>query len=175
MLSIIKRRLQDMKTVAALLEGAEDIAHQRGEQAIAEEHLLLSAVALEDGTAKQALLQAGVNPAALEQAIDKQAENALNAMGIDVSAFADAAERSKLRPCAVSEAKKLFFPANPSAQSTMKRLSKKSRFFRPDSLVSAEVLAAICETEHGVVARAFKLLGADSAKIKRFALTIAAR
>lgn len=175
MLNIYKRRLRDMKTVAALLEGAEGIAHQRGEQAIAEEHLLLSAVALEDGTAKQALLQAGIDPAALEQAIDKQAENALNAMGIDVSAFAGAAEPRRSPAGKISEAKKQLFPANPSAQSTMKRLSKKSRFFRSESLISAEVLAAICETEHGVVARAFKLLGADSAKIKRFALTIAAR
>lgn len=148
-------------TIKQLLEGAERLAQQTGESLPGAEHLLLSALALPDGTARRAFERLGVDPDGLPSAIAAQHDDALRAVGIEVDA--------KGLGVPAPEARGVYL-STPSAQTTFKRAVELSGKPKPRRLRGAHVVLAVTEMEHGTVARALSRLGVD-----REELAVAAR
>lgn len=139
-------------TIKQLLEGAERLAQQAGESLPGAEHLLLSALALPDGTARRAFERLGVDPDGLPSAIAAQHDDALRAVGIEV----DAKDLDVPAP----EARGVYL-STPSAQTTFKRAVELSGKPKPRRLRGAHVVLAVTEMEHGTVARALSRLGVN--------------
>lgn len=142
----------EFRTIKQLLEGAERLAQQSGESLPGAEHLLLSALALPDGTARRAFERLGVDPEALPSAIASQHDDALRAVGIEVAAEG--------LDVPAPEARGVFL-STPSAQAAFKRAVELSGTPKPRRLRSAHVLLAVAEMERGTVARALSRLGVD--------------
>lgn len=122
MISLFRRlrlRFKDMTTISKLCQAAEIYAKKRGEGAPAEEHFLLSALDLPDGTARRVFERVGANSDQLEKAIDQQHKDALKYIGIDASKVD--LDDSKLKPTLSSS---VPFESMPSAQALMKELVK---------------------------------------------------
>ena len=139
-------------TIKQLLEGAERLAQKSGESLPGAEHLLLSALALPDGTARRAFERLGVDSAGLPSAIAAQHEDALRAVGIEV----DAKDLDRPAP----EARGVFL-STASAQNAFKRAVELSGKPEPRRLRGAHVVLAVTEMEHGTVARALTRMGVD--------------
>jgi ATP-dependent Clp protease ATP-binding subunit ClpA len=144
------RPLREFRTIRRLLGGAEDLARASGEQLPGAEHLLLAAVALPDGTARRAFERLTVDPGGLSAAIAAQHADALRAIGIDPGDTA--------APEAPASG---VFRATPSAQVVFQRAVDLSGTPKPRRLLGAHVVVAVCEMEHGTVARALRLMGVD--------------
>ena len=156
------RPFAEFRTIRALLEGAERLARDSGEELPGAEHLLLSAMDLPDGTARRAFERLGADPRGLPAAIAAQHAAALRAVGVDGDRVATLHEP-------VPPARRTF-NATPSAQAAFRRAVELSATPRPRRLLGAHVVAAICEMEHGSAARAVRRMG-----IERELLAAAAR
>jgi ATP-dependent Clp protease ATP-binding subunit ClpA len=162
----LRNRVRDVRTINTLLTGAEAEAHRAGESQPGAEHLLLSALALPDGSARRAFTRAGADHDQLRAAIAAQHADALRAIGIeppDDAAF-DAAVVDD-SPAATG-----VFRSNASARSAFQAASEMARSGPSSQLVGAHVVAAVAQMEHGTAARALTVMGID-----RCALAAAAR
>jgi ATP-dependent Clp protease ATP-binding subunit ClpA len=139
-------------TIKQLLEGAERLAQQSGESLPGAEHLLLSALALPDGTARRAFERLGVDPTGLPSAIASQHDDALRAVGIEVD--------TKDLDIPAPDARGVYL-STPSAQATFKRAVELSGKPKPRQLRGAHVLLAVAEMERGTVARALSRMGVN--------------
>jgi len=157
-----QRPFDELRTIKALLGGAERLARDSGEELPGAEHLLLSALALPDGTARRAFGRLDIDPDGLPGAIAAQHVEALRAVGIDAGRVATLNE-----PAPPARG---VFNATPSAQAVFRRAVELSGTPKPRRLLGAHVVAAVCEMEHGTVARALRHLGVD-----RQELAVAAR
>ena len=146
----------EFHTIRQLLEGAERLAQRSGDAHPGAEHLLLSALALPDGTARRAFERLGADPDGLQPAIAAQHADALRAVGIEL----DAGEAVVPAP----EARGVFL-STPSAQSAFRRAVELSKHPKPRRLLGAHVVAAVAEIERGTVARALRRMGVDRAKL----------
>lgn len=156
----MRRRLADMRTMKQLFTLAEAEAQRADEAEPGAEHLLLAALDLPDGSARRALERAGVEPAALRDAIASQHNDALRSVGVEMQGG----------PIDVPSAAR---PRGPYRS----KGSAQALFQRVTALVSAErsqlygawfVLAAT-ETEHGTTARSLRRLGIDPEDLARAA------
>jgi ATP-dependent Clp protease ATP-binding subunit ClpA len=150
--SRIKQRLDDMGTIKALCERAEQHALQDQQQEPGIEHFLLSALDLPDGTARRAFERVGANPSDLPQAIARQYGEALRAVGLDP----EVAERltRNLKPL---PRKRGLYGATPSGKEVMQKLAADRKHHRP--LLGAHVVAAVAQVPEGVAARALRAMG----------------
>src|SRR5687767_10675111 len=73
----LTKRVRDVRTINMLLTGAEAEARRAGESLPGAEHLLLSAIALPDGSARRAFERVGADPDRLQAAIAAQHADAL--------------------------------------------------------------------------------------------------
>ena len=135
------------RTIKALLQGAEDRARELGDETPGPEHLLLAALGLEDGSARDALAAHGVTADGLREAIGRSHADALGL-----------AQTPDARPVTTRGA---VFQSTGTLQQAFRRaaeLSKKDpssdRRFR-----GAHVVIAVAELEHGTSARVLDLLG----------------
>lgn len=162
----LSTRVRDVRTIKELLTGAEAEAHRTGDIQPGAEHLLLSALALPDGSAARAFERVGADPGRLRAAIAAQHADALRAIGIEPpdDAALDAAV-GRDPPAAAG-----MFRSNASARTAFQRASEMARSEKPLGLVGAHVVVAVAEQEHGTAARALTLMGID-----RAALAAAAR
>jgi ATP-dependent Clp protease ATP-binding subunit ClpA len=158
--------VRDIRTINKLLSGAEAQAHQAGESAPGAEHLLLSALALPDGSARRAFERAGADPDQLRAAIAAQHADALRAIGIEPpdDAALDAAVASNT-PAATG-----VFRSNASARSAFQAASRMARSKRSSRLLGAHVVAAVAQMEHGTATRALAVMGIDRATLAAAAL-----
>lgn len=159
------RSARDVRTINALLTGAEAEARRTGEALPGAEHLLSSALALPDGSARRAFERVGADPDALRPAIAGQHAEALRAVGIEpVSDDAlDAAGAELTTPGtgpfrATASGRRAFQAAGDLARSTS------------SPLAGAHVVIAVTRMEHGTGPRALGHMGID-----RGALAAAAR
>jgi hypothetical protein len=154
MLGKLRRRLGDMSTISQLLEGAEAIARREGIAQPAAEHLVLAALALDDGTGEAALRRVGTSSIALTTALREQHDEALASVGVVADdALIDA---SLPEPTASTGVHR----SEPSAQELFRRAGADARS-EGGGLLGAHVLRAAADLEHGTVARAFRHLGVD--------------
>lgn len=150
-------RFRDMKTIGKLIPGAEKQANMMGEEHPGAEHFVLSALNLEDGTAKRTFAKLGIDSEKFQNAINTQYDAALNSVGIRGQAMEIEPEPIK--------SDKILHHSKPSGQDLMKSLYalKKEDGKRP--LQGAHVIIAAASIEHGVVPRAFNVLGVDRASL----------
>jgi hypothetical protein len=147
------RPIREFRTIRQLLEGAERVAHDSGEELPGAEHLLMAALALPDGTATGAFGRLGVDPEGLPGAIRSQHADALRAVGIDPG------EAGPLE-VPVPDGRGVF-RATPAGQAAFRRAVELSGTSKPRRLLGAHVVVAVCEMEHGTVARSLRHLGVD--------------
>lgn len=149
--------IREIRTVSRLLSGAEAEADKAGETMPGAEHLLLSALALPDGSARRAFARLGADPDELRSAIASQYDDALRAIGIEpVSDDAlDAAAGA-----GVTSAKGVF-RSTASAQTVFRAAVDLAKKDKPSRLVGAHVVAAVARMEHGTAARALRAMRVD--------------
>jgi ATP-dependent Clp protease ATP-binding subunit ClpA len=158
----LPRALQDVRTIEALLTGAEAEARRAGDDLPGPEHLLLAAFELPDGTARRAFERLGAGPEDFRAAVETAHRQALQYVGVTVP---DDAGELLTPPAPPGGVYRLTAPGQEVFQAAVK-LSKATR---PALLRGGHVVAAVCDQEHGTVARALKALG-----IERDALATAA-
>ena len=152
----LKLRIRDMGTVKALCLGADRHAQQSGEDRPGAEHFLLSAIDLQDGTARRAFERLGADPAALRTAISSQYDAALRSIGLDP----DGVRADDNDPGLVPSNRKIY-DAQPSAQAVMKELAARKAEDKDTPLVGAHVVAVVASMKLGVAARALRAMGVD--------------
>lgn len=130
------------RTIKALLETAEDRARELGDTMPGPEHLLLAALELEDGSARQALASYDVTPDAFREAIMRTHADALG--GVDVAGAGGSTKRGLYR--STDTLRHAFQRAA--------KLSKRGKRFR-----GAYVVIAVAELEYGTSARVLAVLG----------------
>jgi hypothetical protein len=154
MFSQITARVRSAQTLKALCEGAERHALRLGERRAGAEHFVLAALELEDGTARRAFAAVGADADGFGPAI-----GAAHAVAL---AYAGVAAGAQDAPGPL-DFKAGVFDAAASGQALMQALAAERGDQRP--LVGAHVVAAAAAMEHGVVARALRVMGVDRARL----------
>ena len=160
---------RDVRTINALLTGAEHEARRGGDALPGPEHLLLSALNLADGTAALALGRFGVDGAAVHAALERVHAEALSDIG--VSEPDPVAEAGADEPLGRASG---VFRSTPQAQQVFRDAVALSKQASPSRLLGAHVVAAVCAVEHGTSARVLAALGIDRDELRSAALTQAA-
>ncbi|CAN7424890.1 Clp protease N-terminal domain-containing protein [Pseudoduganella sp. LjRoot289] len=149
MFAKLKQRLQDMRTIKNLCEGAESQARQAGQRQPGAEHYVLSALELADGSARRVFQRLGADPDAYRAALASQHVNALGKLGIDASGVPPATP--------VDGAPAAIFDSQPSGQALMQALPEMTRRL-PAPLCGAHVLLAAAAMQHSQAARALRTM-----------------
>ncbi len=154
MLNKLRRARADLGTMNTLFPAAERIAREEGLEQPGAEHLLLAALDLDDGIAKDALGTFGVDPAGLRAAIGAQHDEALRAVGViaDDNAIA-AALPAGGKPSGPYRSTGSLQTAFQQAVAVAKRDKA--------ALNSGYVLLAGLDAEGGTIVRALEHLGVD--------------
>jgi ATP-dependent Clp protease ATP-binding subunit ClpA len=155
----IRSALKDLSTIKALLTGAESEARQTGDSLPGAEHLLLSALALPDGTARRAFERAGADPDELREAISPTHPGAPRSLGIVADDAAAVPPSGTLNPATG------VMRTSASAQQAFQAAVKLSKATKPSRLLGAHVVLAVCQMEHGTTARALASLRIDRASL----------
>ena len=156
----LRDRVRDVRMIKNLLRGAEEEARRAGDALPGPEHLLLSAIALDDGSARRAFQRVGADAGALRDAIARQHDDALRSVGIEPPDLEDAAP---------GDAPKGAFRSTAPARTAFRAASDMARS-GGGGLLGAHVVAAVADLEHGTAARSLAAMGVD-----REALAAAAR
>ena len=159
MFNKLRRAREDLTTMNVLFPAAEQIAHDDGIDQPAVEHLLLAALDLDDGIAKDALSAVGVSSVELRAAIAWQHEDALHSIGV-------AADDNAITAAMPASGQ----PSGPyrsqgSLQEAFQRAVALAKHDKA-SLNSGYLLLAITDAEHGTVARALQHLSTDRTELR---------
>jgi ATP-dependent Clp protease ATP-binding subunit ClpA len=160
----LRRARADVATMHRLLPAAERLAQRDGVDVPGPEHLVLAAFDLDDGTARHALADVGIDGARLHAAVVAQHADALRTVGVvaDEDAIAARLPGPPERPTGVHR-------STATAQAVFRRAVDVARADR-SPLRSGHVLLAATEIEHGTLPRAL-----DHLAIDRTVLAAAAR
>lgn len=151
----LRTAVADTRLIAALLTTAEAEARALGDPEPGAEHLLLAALLVDDPSARDALHQVAetVDAAALRSAIGAVHAASLTAVGVTTPDLDGA-----LPPASG------LYRSEVSAQEVFQRARVLSRGSRA-GLLSAHVLLAAAERDHGTVARVLDHLSIDRAAL----------
>lgn len=153
MFGFVRRKLDAARTLAALCDAAEGEARRDGQAEPGAEHFVLAALSLPDGRAARAFERLGATDAQLREAIARQYQMPLQALGIDVS----------LPPASLAETDSArLYRAAPSGQMLIRALARD----RTSHLTSDRVLLAAAEQSHGVFPRALAFMGLHPAQLR---------
>lgn len=159
MFDTMRRARADVATMNAVLPAAERMARDEGIDEPGAEHLLLAAVDLDDGIARRALGEFGVDAAGLRAAVAAQHEDALRSIGViaDEQALAAALPSGggPTGPLRSRGSLQTAFQASVA-------LAKHDRL----PISSGHVLLAVTDTDHSTVARALDRAGIDRAALR---------
>lgn len=151
----IRLRLQDMKTISKLIEGADKHANFAGDEKAGAEHYVLSALDLPDRSAARIFNALGINSEQYSQSLERQYTDALDSVGISI-------ENSEPEP--IAEQSKLVHVQHSGAE-LMKSLHSLKKTDKDRALLGAHVLSVVAKMNNGVAIRAFRTLGIDSSKL----------
>jgi ATP-dependent Clp protease ATP-binding subunit ClpA len=159
MFDTMKRARADVATMNAVLPAAERMARDEGLEEPGAEHLLLAAVDLDDGIARRALGELGVDSAGLRAAVAAQHEDALRSIGViaDEQTLA-AALPDAGPPQGVYRSQGSLQDAFQEAVALAKRDGTR--------LTSGHLLLATTAPDHGTVHRAVARLGLDADRLR---------
>lgn len=158
------KMLDDMRTIKQLLTDAERTAREMGQAEPGAEHLLLSAIALPDGSAGRALNSLGVDAERLRAALRDEQADALVAAGMPRERAEALAEPEPLSPGAAP----IVYAAGPSAREVFQEAGRLARGSK-QRLAGAHVVAAIAVLERGTMPRVLARLGVDREQLTRAA------
>ncbi|MBB1489191.1 Clp protease N-terminal domain-containing protein [Oceanospirillum sediminis] len=154
-------RFRDMKTIGKLIPGADEQANIMGEEKPGAEHFVLSALCLEDGTARRAFGKLGIDYKKFQNAIKAQYDEALSSVGISGQVSDIGHELIK--------SDKILHDSQPSGQDLIKSLYTLKKEDKNRPLQGAHVIIVAASIEYGVVPRTFKVLGVDREAIAKAA------
>ena len=158
--------VREIRTINALLAGADAIARRMGDASPGPEHLMLSALAMDDGTARRAFDRAGADPDAFAPAVTAQHEAALRAIGV---------EPVPLDPGDVDAGPaRGVFDATPAGRRAFQAAVELSKRVKPSRLLGAHVVAAVAAEEQGTAARTLRAMGVDAGALAEAARAEAA-
>ena len=160
MFTKFKQHLQDMRTIKSLCEGAEEQARRAGQEQPGAEHYVLSALALDDGSARRVFERLGKDPAAYRAALAGEHVAALRKLGIDAGGV------GKPQPAAGKPA--ALFDSQPSGQTLMQALPELAKR-SPAPLCGAHVLLAAAGMQHSLAARALRFMDVEPQALARAA------
>ncbi|RZL03714.1 MAG: peptidase [Rubrivivax sp.] len=168
MFQTIRQRWRDMGTIKSLCSEAERIANAQGRTDPNAEDFLLSALALPDGTARQAFARVRADPDRLLEAIDRQYKDALHSVGIDVSNLASSASDGPVM------APRKIYKAGPSGQALLHTMIydikvREHKTSPAAPLLGAHVVLAATGSRRGVVARALQAMNVDAIELAKAA------
>lgn len=150
----LRRAHADIATMNTLFPAAERLATDDGMDRPGSEHLLLAALDLPDGVARDALAGVGVGPSRLRDAI--RAQHAATPRGAGMVADDNAIDRQ--RPAAGPPTG--AYRSQGSLQDAFRRATELAKASRVP-IGSGHVMLAALEPEYGTLARAFNDLGVD--------------
>ena len=161
----IRTHVADVRTIATLCTGAEAEARRDGQSLPGAEHLLLSALALPDGSARRSFERVGAEPDGLRTAIATQHTDALRALGIEPPAQ-EALDQTGVDVTtpgagafrATATFDRAFRAAGQLARSTT------------SAFLGAHVVVAVAQMEHGTAPRALRAMGIDLVALATAAL-----
>lgn len=154
------KALEDVRTIKQLLTESERIARELGEREPGAEHLLLSAMALPDGSGARAMAAVGADADAVRSALVAEQADALVAAGMP----RERAEAMAM-PAPLDDADRpLLYAAGPTAREVFRAAGDRARGSK-QRLAGAHVVAAIAEVEHGTVARVLDRLRIDRQRL----------
>jgi len=139
----------------AMFPAAELEAKRLGEKAPGEEHLVLAALELPEGSARRAFERIGVDPVAFRMAIAKQRNDALRAAGI--AALDEDVEENAPKP----DLSFAVTRTSPSAQMVFKKVVELVRKEK-SPLYGAYVVMVAAGIEQGKTAGALRSMGVDA-------------
>jgi ATP-dependent Clp protease ATP-binding subunit ClpA len=159
MFDTMRRARADLATMNAVLPAAERMARHDGIDEPGAEHLLLAALDLDDGIARRALGEFGVDAAGLRAAVAAQHEDALRSIGViaDEQALA-AALPDAGQPRGVYRSQGSLQDAFQEAVAIAKRDGTR--------LTSGHLLLAATTPDHGTVHRALARLAIDPSLLR---------
>ena len=140
--------VNDMRTVAALLEAAEREAHAMGDELPGAEHLVLAALVDSDESGRVLL---GVDADQFRHAVDTVHAEALKTIGLHPDTF----------PALPAVARGRVYRGEESLGEVLERARLLARQSRPQGLRTSHIIRAAAHREHGTTARAFDLLHVD--------------
>jgi ATP-dependent Clp protease ATP-binding subunit ClpA len=140
--------------VHTIIEQGGHQAGRDGSATIEAHHLLLAVAAQRGTTAHQVLTSVGLDQQAVREALDREFEHSLSAVGVSRAAF-DLPEQSSDpgRPARIGASAKLALERGVAAAARRKDLQ------------SAHLLLGILEADAGTVPRALALAGIDRADL----------
>ena len=157
----IMLRFRDMKTVSSLISGAEEQANMSGEEKPGAEHYVLSALNLDDGSARRVFEAAGIDAQQFREALKQQYVEALKQQYVEaLSSIGVSSEAIDGTPESIEPNTKLH-NSQPSGQALMKSLYAIKQGDKARPLLGAHVIRVAAEMEYGVVARAFRVMGVN--------------
>jgi D-alanyl-D-alanine carboxypeptidase len=138
------------KYLHAVIVRAMDEAQNDGSATIDAHHLLLSLAADQGSTAQQVLASAGLDRAAVREALDREFEHSLSMVGVSSAAY------DLPGPSRASQQPKMGASARLALERSFSSARKKD-------LRSAHLLLGILQAQIGTVPRALALAGIDQA------------
>ena len=142
------RMIDDVRTIASLLNEAERQAVALGESEPQAEHLVFAALLLEDDSARGLL---GVDAEQFREALVRTHAAALESVGIEPGG-------ADLPPTTAGAG---VYRSGQSAQEVFQRARVLANQDRPRGLKGSHIVRAAAEREHGTVARILATLGID--------------
>lgn len=158
-------KMSEIRTIKVLLTRAETLAHEMGDDLPGAEHLLLSALELPEGSARQAFEQVGADPDAFRSSIDAQYDASLAAVGIEVDPT-----RRPTPTWARSPTKAMRF--NPSGRTAFQAATRLAKAHRPVPFCGAHIVAAVADLEQGTAARTLVTMEVDRAELHAAAIAV---
>lgn len=146
----------------ALFLGAEAHARALGDELPGPEHLLLSALDLEDGSAVRICAGVGLDPASFRATLRREHDAALATVGICAGPSVSAA-MEQTTPAGV-------FRSTGQGREAFQRTLAVMRESGARALIGAHVVVAVAELEHGTVVRALDANGIDRGELRDAAI-----
>lgn len=159
MLSRIRQRIADMRTISALCQAAERHANADGQEAPGAEHFMLAALELPDGSARNAFRRLGADPESFRDAVAQQYGAALQSIGL----------RAVAQPAHATGPNPGSYHSRPSAKMLMQQLADWPRSSARERLTGAHVIAVAAQGRQGVAVRALRTIGVDLAALGKAA------
>ncbi|GCE75593.1 Clp protease N-terminal domain-containing protein [Cellulomonas biazotea] len=170
---MFERFTRDARTA---VERAQDVARRLGADHIGAEHVLLGAVAADDTVARRALDRAGVDVAALEQAVRTLPSDALDAdalagLGIDLDAVREQVEATfgpgaLDDPTGAGRSPRGHIPFDAHAKKLLEVSLREAIRFKHRRIDTGHLLLAAARLETTPAGRALTQLGLDRPSVE---------
>lgn len=163
--SKLRARKRDMQTLAGLLGASVERAGADGESHAGAHHLLLAALEMEDGTARQVFARLGTDAEQVIAALGEHDSVALRSLGLpDELADLDTKKASVGRQGKTDATYE-------AAMKNVYAIHNERGDYRP--LIGAHVVGGVAEIDRGVSARVFDALNLDRTRVIEAARLVA--